>query len=42
MYCRALLTALLLAAACSTAVFGEDRKAYPPCEAYQSIGTAPH
>jgi hypothetical protein len=37
---RALLAALLLAAACSTAAFGVDRKGYPPCQAYQSIGAA--
>jgi hypothetical protein len=40
MHCRTLMTALLLAAACSTAPFAEDRKEVPPCVAYQSIGAA--
>lgn len=40
MHYRAFITALSLAAACSTAAFGADRKESPPCESFQSIGTA--
>jgi hypothetical protein len=34
------MTALWLAAACSSTAVAQDRKDYPPCEAYQSIGVA--
>jgi hypothetical protein len=40
MYCSTPMTALWLAAACSSTAVAQDRKDYPPCEAYQSIGAA--